>query len=212
MRRDDPRGALILDCVRGVRTPGAWEAVSKLLETGLQFSLFRNFRDLRVDRVGGIPGRAGRPGLAVRVLVPFGAGVVAHPPGVPCVASLDPELRLLQGPGLQALRSPLGSRVLFALAVHSRRIRAHGWGLVSDARRPCPNPDPSARPATFPHPSTLAPLPRDPGDRLVYAPSKWTRVSPDERKRKTGTNSAPFPGEAVGEWGGRVKEGRGRPQ
>lgn len=40
-------GALILDCVRGVRTPGAWEAVPKLLETCLQFR-FRNFRDLCV--------------------------------------------------------------------------------------------------------------------------------------------------------------------
>ena len=102
--------------------------------------------------------------------------------------------------------------VLSALAVHSRRIRAHGWETVSDARRPCPNPDPSAPPATFPHPSTLAPLPRDPGDRLVCLhQANGPGFHQMREKGKTGTNSAPFPGEAVGggEGAGEGGEGRG---
>ena len=102
------RSSLIASVVFGRREsgrpfPNLWRP-----DCSFAFGIFGIFV---FTELGGIPGRAGRPGLAAWVFVPFGAGVrlLTHP-GVPCVASLDPELRLLQGPGLRALGSPLGSR------------------------------------------------------------------------------------------------------
>lgn len=176
------------------------------------FGIFGIFVFRELD---GIPGRAGRPGLAARVLVPLGAGVrlLTHPwcplccfpgpraPAPPGSGTPGPAL----APWLRRVRSP--RRVLSAPAAHWQRIRTHRWETIPDARRPCPNPDPSPPPCTFPHPSTLAPLPRGPGDRLACLhQANGSSFHHMREKAKAGTNSAPFPGEAVG---GGVGAGKG---
>ena len=167
---------------------------------------FRNFRDLRVYRIGWDSGKGWAPGAGRMGLRSFRRwSEAAHPPWCPLCCLLGSRAPATPGSGtsgpalapwLQRVPSP--RRVLSAPAAHSRLIRAHGWETVSDARRPCPNPDPSAPPATFPHPSTLAPLPRDPGDRLACLhQANGPRFHQMREKVKAGTNSAPFPGEAV---------------
>lgn len=139
----------------------AWEAVSKLQATCLQFR-FRNFRDLWVQRVGWDSGK-GRAPAAGR----------AHPPSFRCSSQTSQPpgrpLRCLPGPRARACSGVWGSRsrarprlrrassprrVLLAPAAQPRRIRTHWWETAFDAGRPFPNPHPSPLPSTLPRPSS----------------------------------------------------------
>lgn len=170
--------------------------------------------------MGGIPGRAGRRGLAAGILVPY-SGAVRTPalrPSAPGPALATPALApwtrragALEGLGLPARLSVVLAPGLSAPAAQPRRIRAHWWETAFDAGRPagiqihrrCPR---------LPSPSPiLAPQPRDPWDRLACLhQANGPRFHRVGEKAKTGFNSAPFPGEAVGGWGGRPSGGGGR--
>lgn len=154
--------------------------------------------------LGGIPGRAGRPGLAAWVFVPFGAGVrlLTHP-GVPCVASLDPELGYSRVRDFGPCARPLAPE---SPVPAPRFVRSSGAFAADPSPRVgnclgCPQTVSESRPIaaafylpSFLHPRTLA---KGPGGPIgVSAPGKWTQVSPDERESESRHEFGPI------SWGG----------
>lgn len=215
-QRSPPPGALGLDGNSGVRVRRrrrqACETVPKLLETRLQFR-FRNFRDLRVCRVGWDSGKspASRAGRA-DARAPFGAVVrlLTTPASRPS-RPRTPRARS-RGQGSHAARSPrpplrrASARhgVRSAPAARPRRLRAPRWETAFDQGRPCLNPDPSPLPSAFRRPATLPPRPGDPAGRLACLHrASGSRFHQVGENANTGLDSAPDAGEASGGWGGR---------
>lgn len=179
--------------VSGVRTRRreACEAVSKLLETSLQFR-FRNFRDLWVYRIGWDSGKGRAPGAGrgdTRSLQ-WSSQDSRPPPlspraraGDPCAGSLDPARGRLGRSGApgSAERGPRAGfvRSSSAAAAHPSPLVGNRLRRGQTRRNPNPSPLPSTS-LTVPHPCTAAEGPVGPIG--VSAPSKWTQVPPGRRK------------------------------
>lgn len=201
LRRDDHslgRSSLTASVVAGRREPG--KPFPNFWRPACSFA-FGIFGIFVLTELGGIPGRAGRPGLAERVLVPFGAGVrlLTHP-GVPCVASLDPRSSRVRD--FRPCARPLAQRFVrssgaFAADPSPRVGNCLGCPQIVSESRPIGAA--CYLPSSL-HPRTLA---EGPGGSIgVSAPSKWTRVSPDERKRENRRKFGPISWGGGWGWGG----------